>query len=136
MHNPKVAFVCVHNSCRSQMAEALAKLFVSDVYSAYSAGTEVAPQINPDAVVTIQELYNVDMSVEQYSKTLTELPEIDILITMGCNVECPFLPCRYREDWGLEDPSGKGREHFILTAKTIEEKVKDLACRIKNGELY
>ena len=136
MHNPKVAFVCVHNSCRSQMAEALAKLFVSDVYSAYSAGTEVAPQINPDAVVTIQELYNVDMSVEQYSKTLTELPEIDILITMGCNVECPFLPCRYREDWGLEDPSGKGREQFILTAKTIEEKVKDLACRIKNGELY
>lgn len=136
MHNPKVAFVCVHNSCRSQMAEALAKLFVSDVYSAYSAGTEVAPQINPDAVVTIQELYNVDMSVEQYSKTLTELPEIDILITMGCNVECPFLPCRYREDWGLEDPSGKGREQFVLTAKTIENKVKDLARRIKNGELY
>ena len=136
MHNPKVAFVCVHNSCRSQMAEALAKLFVSDVYSAYSAGTEVAPQINPDAVVTIQELYNVDMSIEQYSKTLTELPEIDILIAMGCNVECPFLPCRYREDWGLEDPSGKGREQFILTAKTIEDKVKDLARRLKNNELY
>lgn len=136
MHNPKVAFVCVHNSCRSQMAEALAKLFVSDVYSAYSAGTEVAPQINPDAVVTIQELYNVDMSVEQYSKTLTELPAIDILITMGCNVECPFLPCRYREDWGLEDPSGKGREQFVLTAKTIENKVKDLARRLKNNELH
>ena len=118
------------------MAEALAKLFASEVYNAYSAGTEVAPKINQDAVSIIKELYGVNMSEHQRSKSLEELPEIDILITMGCNVKCPSLPCRYREDWGLDDPSGKEREQFILTAKTIEEKVKDLAQRIKNNELY
>ena len=136
MNKPNVAFVCVHNSCRSQMAEALARLFASEVYNAYSAGTEVAPKINQDAVSIIKELYGVDMSEHQHSKSLEELPEIDILITMGCNVECPSLPCRYREDWGLDDPSGKGREQFIFTAKTIEKKVKDLAQRIKNNEIY
>jgi arsenate reductase len=132
---PKIAFICVHNSCRSQMAEALGKLLASDVFEAYSAGTELRPEINQDAVRTIKNLYNVDMNETQKSKLLNDLPDIDIVIKMGCNVVCPFLPSRHEEDWGLEDPSGKSDEEFIKTAKTIEEKVRALAKRIKNNEI-
>jgi arsenate reductase len=132
---PKVAFICVHNSCRSQMAEALGKMFASDVFESYSAGTELRPQINQDAVRIIKDLYNVDMNETHKSKLLDDIPEVDIVVKMGCNVVCPFLPSRHEEDWGLEDPSGKSDEEFIKTAKTIEEKVKDLAKRIKNNEI-
>lgn len=132
---PKVAFICVHNSCRSQMAEALGKLFASDIFDSYSAGTETKPEINQDAVRIIKDLYGVDMNKTQYSKLLTDIPEVDIVIKMGCNVICPYLPSKHEEDWGLEDPTGKGDEEFIKTAKIIEDKVKDLAERIKNGEI-
>jgi arsenate reductase len=132
---PKVAFICVHNSCRSQMAEALGKLFASEIFESYSAGTEVRPQINQDAVRIIKELYGVDMNETQYSKLLTDLPEVDIAVKMGCNVACPIAPADYEEDWGLDDPTGKSDEEFIKTAKRIEDKVKDLASRIKNNEI-
>ena len=135
MEKLKVAFVCVHNSCRSQMAEALGKAFARDVFESYSAGTEVKPQINQDAVRTIKELYQIDMNETQYSKLLDEIPEVDIVITMGCNVQCPTLPCKHREDWGLEDPSGKEDEAFKYTARMIEEKIMDLKARIKQGKL-
>lgn len=135
MNKPKVAFICVHNSCRSQMAEALSKLFAADVYDAYSAGTELRDQINQDAVRIIKDLYDVDMNQSQHSKLITDLPEIDIVVKMGCNVVCPFLDSKHEEDWGLEDPSGKEDEEFIKTARTIEEKVKDLAKRIQNNEI-
>lgn len=132
---PKVAFICVHNSCRSQMAEALGKLFALDVFEAYSAGTELRPQINQDAVRIIKDLYNMDMNETQKSKLLSDIPEVDIVVKMGCNVVCPFLSSRHEEDWGLDDPSGKSDEEFIRTAKSIEEKVKDLAKRIKNNKI-
>ena len=131
----KVAFICVHNSCRSQMAEALGKIFAFDIVESYSAGTEVKPQINQDAVRIIKDLYNIDMNETQKSKLLKDIPEVDIVITMGCNVACPFLPCKYREDWGLDDPTGKSDEEFIITVKKIEDKVKDLARRINNNEI-
>lgn len=131
----KVAFICVHNSCRSQMAEALGKLFASDVFESYSAGTELRPQINQDAVKIIKDLYNVDMNETQKSKLLDNIPAVDIVVKMGCNVVCPYLPGKHIEDWGLDDPSGKSDEEFIKTARTIEEKVKDLAKRIKNNEI-
>jgi len=128
----KVAFVCVHNSCRSQMAEAISKLIAADSFEAYSAGTEVKPQINQDAVEVIKELYDVDMNVTQKSKLLSDIPAVDVVITMGCNVNCPYLPCKHREDWGLEDPTGKDKSEFIKTAKLIEEKVMDLKNRINS----
>ncbi|OOM76708.1 arsenate reductase ArsC [Clostridium sp. BL-8] len=131
----KVAFICVHNSCRSQMAEALGKLYESSVFESYSAGTETKPQINQDAVRIIKDLYNIDMNETQKSKLLSDIPEVDIVVTMGCNVQCPFLPSKHREDWGLDDPTGKSDEEFILTAKKIEEKIKDLAKRIKDNEI-
>ncbi|MBO5666830.1 MAG: arsenate reductase ArsC [Firmicutes bacterium] len=127
----KVAFVCVHNSCRSQIAEALGKKLASDVFESYSAGTETKPQINQDAVRLMKEVHGIDMEETQYSKLLTELPEIDIVITMGCNVQCPFLPCEHREDWGLEDPSGKCDDAFYETIHVIEQKILALKERLK-----
>lgn len=132
---PKVAFICVHNSCRSQMAEALGKLYAIDVFESYSAGTETKPKINQDAVRIIKDLYDIDMNETQKSKLLADIPGVDIVITMGCNVECPFLPCKYREDWGLDDPSDKNDDEFIKTAKIIEEKIKSLARRINDNKI-
>ena len=130
----KVAFICVHNSCRSQMAEALAKNLAGDVLEVYSAGTETKPQINQDAVATIKNLYNIDMS-DQKSKLLQDIPSVDIVVKMGCNVVCPVLPGDHVEDWGLDDPTGKGEEEFIRTAKLIEENVIDLKRRVETGEI-
>ena len=131
----KVAFICVHNSCRSQMAEALGKVYGKDVFESYSAGTETKPMINQDAVRIIKDLYDVDMNETQKSKLLSDIPEIDIAIKMGCNVVCPYLKADHTEDWGLEDPTGKSDEEFIKTARVIEEKAKDLAERIKNNQI-
>lgn len=128
---PKVAFICVHNSCRSQIAEALGKALASDVFESYSAGTETKPQINQDAVRLMNQKYCIDMEKTQYSKLLSDIPSVDIVITMGCNVDCPYLPCRYREDWGLQDPTGKSDEEFIKTIETIHNKILDLKYRIQ-----
>lgn len=130
---PRVAFICVHNSCRSQIAEALGKHFYSDVFESYSAGTEVKPKINQDAVRLMKEVYHIDMEKDQYSKLLQDIPSVDIVITMGCNVNCPYLPCQYREDWGLDDPSGKEDAAFLKTMEQIESKIHDLSSRIQNG---
>ena len=135
MSKPKVAFICVHNSCRSQMAEALGKKFASDVFESYSAGTETKPQINQDAVRLIKEHYDIDMEATQHSKLLTDLPPIDIVIKMGCNVVCPYLPSRYVEDWGLDDPTGKSDDEFMKVIKIIESKILDLKNRIENKKI-
>ena len=127
----KVAFICVHNSCRSQMAEALGKKLAADVFESYSAGTEVKPQINPDAVRLMKQIYGIDMEATQYSKLLSVLPPVDVVVTMGCNVQCPMLPCSQREDWGLEDPSGKEDAAFLETMRQIEEKVVELRERLR-----
>lgn len=131
----KVAFICVHNSCRSQMAEALGKIYGGDIFESYSAGTETKPKINQDAVKVIKRIYNVDMNETQKSKLLSDIPNVDIVIKMGCNVICHYLPANHIEDWGLEDPTGKSEEEFIKTAKIIEERIKDLAERIKNNNI-
>src|SRR5690554_1909236 len=130
----KVAFVCIHNSCRSQMAEAWAKELGSDILEVYSAGTEKYPEVKPGAVEVMEEA-GVDMS-EHFPKLLSDIPEeIDILITMGCGVECPYIPCEHREDWGLEDPSGGPIEGYRVTRDMIKEKVEDLVARVKNREI-
>ena len=129
----KVAFVCVHNSCRSQIAEALGKKLASDVFESHSAGTETKPRINQDAVRLMKQVHGIDMEAGQYSKLLDEIPAVDVVVTMGCNVRCPFLPCSHREDWGLEFPSGKPDEAFIETIRLIEEKVLDLKERLQRG---
>jgi arsenate reductase len=129
----KVAFICVHNSCRSQIAEALGKHFASDVFESYSAGTETKPQINQDAVRLMKKIYGIDMERTQSSKFLSKIPPVDIVITMGCNVNCPFLPCTYREDWGLDDPTGKSDEVFREVIAKIERKIIELKKKIILG---
>lgn len=132
-NKPKVAFICVHNSCRSQIAEALGKYIASDIFESYSAGTEIKPQINQDAVRLMKEIYQLDMEKSQYSKLLKDIPVVDIVITMGCNVNCPYLPCKYREDWGLDDPTGKNDIEFANVIFTIQSKIGELVKKIENG---
>ena len=132
MNQPKVAFICVHNSCRSQIAEALGRHLAADVFESYSAGTELKDRINPDAVRLMKALYQIDMEAEgQRSKLLSELPPVDVVVTMGCNVQCPLLPCSRREDWGLEDPSGKPDEAFLKTIRRIEERILRLKAELR-----
>lgn len=130
----KVAFICVHNSCRSQMAEGWAKALASDIFEVYSAGTEDYPEVKPLAVEVMEEA-GIDMS-EHKPKLLSDIPaELDILITMGCNVVCPFVPNKHMEDWGLDDPSGGPIEGFRATRDMIKAKVEDLIIRVNNKEL-
>ena len=127
MSNVKVAFICVHNSCRSQIAEAFGRHLASDVFQSYSAGTETKPQINQDAVRIMKELYNIDMEAEgQFSKLVSDIPDPDIAISMGCNVGCPFIGKPFDDNWGLPDPTGKSDECFIQVIERISQKIKDL----------
>lgn len=120
---PKVAFVCVHNSCRSQIAEALGKKFAQDVFESYSAGTELKDHINKDAVRLMKKIYGINMEETQRNKLLVDIPEPDVVILMGCNVDCPILPSQYMENWGLDDPTGKSDEAFLEIIRLIEDKI-------------
>lgn len=131
---PKVAFVCVHNSCRSQIAETLGRLLASDVFESYSAGTETKPAINPDAVRLVKARYGVDMAATQHSKLLSALPPVDVVITMGCNVQCPTLPCSRREDWGLADPTGQSDEAFTAVIDEIERRILQLRDQLRPAD--
>lgn len=130
---PKVAFVCVHNSCRSQIAEALGKLLASDVFESFSAGTELKDHINPDAVRLMKKQYGINMEETQRNKLIEDIPSPDVVITMGCNVNCPIIPCKFREDWGLEDPSGKSDEEFMTIIASIESKIIELRKRLSKN---
>ena len=122
----KIAFVCVHNSCHSQIAEALGKKFMSDRYDFYSCGTELKPQINQDAVRLIKDMYQIDMEQNQYSKLVQDIPQVDIAISMGCNVTCPYVGKSFDDNWNLDDPTGKSDDEFIKIIKEIEKKIKKL----------
>lgn len=122
----KVAFICVHNSCRSQIAEALGKHFAGDKYDFYSAGTETKPQIDKDAVRLMKRLYSIDMEQTQYSKTIDSIPVPDTVISMGCEVGCPYIGRAFDDNWGLPDPSGQSDEAFIEVIKQIEDRVRSL----------
>lgn len=123
---PKVAFVCVHNACRSQIAEALGKALAGDVFESYSAGTETKPRIDPNAVRLMKQHYGIDMEKTQRSKLLSQLPAVDVVITMGCNVNCPYLPCTQREDWGLEDPTGQDDGAYEAVMEEIRRRILQL----------
>jgi len=116
------------------MAEGFAKALGSDVFDVYSAGTEEYPAPKPMALEVMEDA-DIDMS-HASSKLLTDIPsELDILITMGCGVECPYVPTKHREDWGLDDPSGGPKEGFEHTRDLIRDKVVELIDRVKQGEL-
>ena len=129
---PKVAFICVHNSCRSQIAEALGKALASDVFESYSAGTEkTKPRINPDAVRLMKELYGIDMEQTQHSKLISDIPDPDIAISMGCNVGCPFIGRPFDDNWKLDDPTGKSDEEFKKVIDEIRRRILALKARLR-----
>ena len=127
----KLAFICVHNSCRSQIAEALGKKLAGDVFECYSAGTETKPQINQDAVRLMKELYDIDMEQTQYSKTFDKIPVPDIAVSMGCDVGCPYIGRAFDENWGLQDPTGQSDEVFISVIREIERNIIRLVDKEK-----
>ena len=131
MEKKKVAFICVHNSCRSQIAEALGKHLAGDVFESYSAGTETKPQINQDAVRLMKEMYGIDMEKSgQHSKLVSEIPEPDIAISMGCDVGCPFIGRSFDDNWGLQDPTGQDDETFKMIIKEIEADIINLKNQV------
>lgn len=131
---PRVAFVCTHNACQSQMAEAIAHEIAGDIIDPCSAGTDPVATVNANALRALWDLYGID-GAGLRPKALSELGPVDIVVTMGCGVRCPVLPCVHREDWGLADPTGLGEAAFEETAQTIERRVLDLARRITYGGL-
>ncbi|CCK85081.1 ArsC1 [Lactobacillus equicursoris DSM 19284 = JCM 14600 = CIP 110162] len=130
-NKPKVAFICVHNACRSQIAEALGRHLAGDVFASYSAGSEVQPAINQDAVRLMKDLYGIDMEAEgQYSKLIDQIPQADIAISMGCDVGCPYIGRDFDDNWNLEDPTGQSDEVFKQVIQQIEKKVLQLKERL------
>ena len=127
MNKKKIAFICVHNSCRSQIAEALGKHFAGEKFDFYSAGTETKPQINQDAVRIMKKLYGIDMEKEQYSKLISDIPTPDIAISMGCEVGCPYIASAFDDNWGLPDPTGESDTMFETVIKEIEKRISELS---------
>lgn len=119
----KIAFFCVHNSCRSQIAEALGKHLRGNEFDFYSAGTETKPQINGDAVRLMKQLYGIDMEQTQYSKTIDKIPTPDVVISMGCDVGCPYIGRAFDDNWNLPDPTGKSDEVFKSVIAEIKKRI-------------
>lgn len=130
MNKNKVAFICVHNSCRSQIAEALGKHLALDVFESYSAGTETKSQINQDAVRLMKKFYGIDMEQKQYPKLISEIPNPDIAISMGCDVGCPYIGREFDDNWGLQDPTGQSDEVFESIIKEIEKNIIHLSKQL------
>lgn len=130
MSKKKVAFICVHNSCRSQIAEALGKYLAGNEFDFYSAGTETKPHINPDAVRLMKRLYGIDMEQAQYSKTTKDIPSPEIAISMGCDVGCPYIGRTFDDNWNLPDPTGKSDAFFEEVIAEIEKRILALKSSI------
>ena len=126
MKKKTAAFFCVHNSCRSQIAEALGKHLRGDEFDFYSAGTETKPQINPDAVRLMKQCYGIDMEQRQYSKTADRIPVPDLAISMGCEVGCPYIGRAFDDNWNLPDPTGKSDAEFLAVIAEIERRIRML----------
>ena len=126
MARKRIAFLCVHNSCRSQIAEALGRHLAGDRFDFYSAGTETKPQINQDAVRLMKQVYGIDMEKTQYSKTIDQIPAPDLVISMGCDVGCPYIGRAFDDNWQLPDPTGQSDQVFLDVIRQIHNRVEDL----------
>jgi arsenate reductase len=129
--NPKILFVCIENSCRSQMAEGFAKKLGKNKIEVFSAGSNPSGKVNESAIEVMKEI-SIDIS-QQKSKGFKELPYkgFDYVITMGCGDVCPFVPAKQRIEWDIPDPKGRSIEEFRVVRDEIEERVKELFKRVK-----
>ena len=120
----RLLFVCVENSCRSQMAEALAKMKGGDAVEAFSAGSRPSRVVNPKAIESMKEV-GYDLS-KHNSKSLDDLPDVewDFVATMGCGDECPFIRAKRREDWQIPDPKEMNADDFRKVRDEIAQRVR------------
>ena len=127
----KVLFVCVENSCRSQIAEAFAKIHGKDIIEAYSSGSKPSGIVNEKAVTAMKEI-GYDLSTHT-SKSLSDIPDVEYeyAVTMGCGDECPFVKARHREDWQIPDPKEMDKKEFRKVREIIKEKVQELIIKLK-----
>ena len=125
-----IVFVCIQNSCRSQIAEAFGKKYFPDTINCYSAGTNPANQINPRAIKIMNEKYHIDMTQKQYPKKISQLPPIDILVTMGCGIQCPYVSCKKLIEWNIEDPVEKDDQTFSKIIEQIKTNVTNLKSSV------
>jgi len=126
----RVVFVCVENSCRSQMAEAYARILGGDRVEAWSAGSAGGAGVNPKAVAAMAEL-GYDLSAHR-SKPLADLPDapFDVAVTMGCGDACPMVRAGRREDWDIPDPKTLGPDDFRQVRDRIGDKVRALLASL------
>jgi arsenate reductase len=127
----KVLFVCVENSCRSQIAEAFARIHGDGEVEAYSSGSRPSGIVNPKAIETMREIgYGLSAHT---SKSLDEIPDVayDFVATMGCGDECPFIRAQVREDWQIPDPKNMSPEEFRAVRDEIERRVKEMLEKIR-----
>ena len=126
MEPKRVLFVCIENSCRSQMAEVFALMHGNGEIEAYSAGSSPSGQVHPKAIQSMREL-GYDLSQHQ-SKSISEIPKVeyDLVVSMGCGDECPFVPAQRREEWEIPDPKSMPIEEFHDVRDRIETEVKKL----------
>lgn len=129
----RILFICVENSCRSQMAEGFARALGQDLVEVFSAGSKASGQLNPDAVKVMAEV-GVDISGHR-SKGFRDLPfeRFDWVVTMGCGDQCPFVPGEERADWKIRDPKGRGLEFFREVREDIRDKVEHMIGHIRSS---
>ena len=130
----RVLFVCIENSCRSQIAEAFANIHGKGVIEAYSSGSRPSGKVNDKAIVSMKAA-GYDLS-KHHSKSLSEIPDIeyDLVVTMGCGDKCPFVRAKEREDWGIPDPKDLNPEDFERVRDMIENKVKVLLDNVSKNK--
>ena len=130
----KVLFVCVENSCRSQMAEAFSKIYGKDTINSYSAGSRASGKVNQKAIKSMQAV-GYDLGTHK-SKSLNEIPDIDydFAITMGCGDECPYVKAKQRQDWAIPDPKNMNDQEFNEVRDIIKHKVLSLINTLKLEE--
>lgn len=121
-----VLFVCVENSCRSQMAEAFANIYGQNTVKAYSSGSKPSGVVNPKAIASMSDV-GYDLSVHA-SKSLDDIPDIDYeyAITMGCGDECPLVKARHRQDWQIPDPKHMDTTEFAK----VRDLIKSNVCKL------
>ncbi|MBI2071053.1 MAG: arsenate reductase ArsC [Elusimicrobia bacterium] len=127
----KVLFVCVENSCRSQMAEGFARALGKDALEAWSAGSKPSGKVNETAVRLMKE-QTIDLS-HNIPKGLGDLPKIqwDYVVTMGCGDACPIVAAKAKLDWNIPDPKAMPDDEFRKVRDIIEEKVRELIQNAK-----
>lgn len=129
MAKKKILFACIGNCCRSQMAEGFAEKLAGDKFEIYSAGSQPAGYVHPDAIAGMKEL-GIDIS-SQYSKGFDQVPkDLDYVITMGCGEECPLVAAKQRMDWPIPDPIGQGIDYFRQVRDDLKSRVQKLLSSI------